>query len=223
MLGRGDDKRKRFYLGIYAMKYIVQKLPKAEMIIISYKNNYLENLVKNLKLEKNIKFVGYEEKPEKYFKNASLHILPSSTEAFPLALCETKIHGIPNIVTGLDYVSPAKGGVIIIYNDNPKIIAREAIKILKNISLRKNLGKEARKSMKVYRNKDTTKKWVKLILAIYKGKNHYDNLRKKFKKISPSKALIIIKKQIELLKQREQIFRNITFENIINILKNPNS
>ena len=144
--------------------------------------------------------------------------MPSSTESFGLAVCETKIFGIPNILTGLDYISPAKGGVINIDNDDPKNIAKEAIKVLKNQTYRKFLGKEARKSMKIFKNEYTTKKWIKLIFAIYKGQKYYDNLRQKDMKISEKEALSIINKQIQLLKEREKNY-NISLFNIINILK----
>ena len=218
MLGRGEDLRKRFHLGIVAMKYIVQEIPEVKMIIISKATNYLQNLIKKLQIEKNIKIVGFTPNPEIYFKNASLHILPSSTESFGLAICETKLFGIPNILTGLDYISPAKGGVINIDNDDPKNIAKEAIKILSNKTYRKMLGKEARKSMKLFKNEYTTKKWIKLIFAIYKGQKYYDNLRKKEIKISEKEALRIINKQIQLLKERGQNY-NISLFNIINIMK----
>ena len=144
--------------------------------------------------------------------------MPSSTESFGLAVCETKIFGIPNIVTGLDYISPAKGGIININNDDPKNIAKEAIKILVNKTYLKVLGKEARKSMKLFGNKYTTKKWIKLIFAIYKEKKYYDNLRKKDKKISEKEALNIINNQIQLLKKREKNY-NISLLNIINLIK----
>ena len=218
MLGRGEDIRKRFHLGIIAMKYIVQQIPEVKMIIISKATDYLQNLIKKLQLEKNIKIVGYTPNPEIYFKNASLHILPSSTESFGLAICETKIFGIPNILTGLDYISPAKGGVINIDNDDPKNIAKEAIKILANKTFRKILGREARKSMKFFKNEYTTQKWIKLIFAVYKGKKYFDNLRKKDMKISEKEALSIINKQIQLLKEREKNY-NISLFNIINIMK----
>lgn len=55
-------------------------------------------------------------------------MFPSITEAFPLVLCETKIYGIPNILIGLDYVSIAKGGVIINNDDSPENFAKEIIK-----------------------------------------------------------------------------------------------
>ena len=47
-----------------------------------------------------------------------------------MVLAETKIFGIPNIVLGLDYLTIVKGGTIIIYDDEPYSIAREAIKII---------------------------------------------------------------------------------------------
>ena len=154
MLGRADDKNKRFDLGIKAMKFIIKEILDSQMIIISDDNNIdnLKNLIKTLYIEKNIKFVGYTSTPEIYFKDASLHIFPSIAEAFPMVLSETKIYGIPNIVLGIDYVSTVKEGVIIIYDEKPETIAKFAIKILKDISFRKKLGKNARRSMKKFNN-----------------------------------------------------------------------
>ena len=70
--------------------------------------------------------MGYTSTPEIYYKNI---------------LSETKIFGIPNILVGLDYISIAKGGTVIIYDDNSISIAKEAIKILKDINYRKELGR----------------------------------------------------------------------------------
>ena len=112
MIGRGDDIIKRFDLGIVSMQFIIKEIPESEMIIIS-DIKVMENhkdLVQNLNLVKNIKFIGYTSNPEIYFKNASLHILPSICESFGLSISETKTYGIPNILTGLDYISIAKGG-----------------------------------------------------------------------------------------------------------------
>jgi len=117
-----------------------------------YLIEYLQKLIEIFKLEKRVKFMGYSSIPEIYYKNASLHIFPSISESFGLVLSESKIFGIPNILVGLDYISIAKGGTIIIYDDNPISIAKEAIKILKNEKYRKKLGREARKSMKKFKN-----------------------------------------------------------------------
>ena len=155
MIGRANDRLKRFELGIQAMVYIMKEVPSCEMKIITdlKDTNYLQILIKNLNLERNIKFIGFTSIVELYFKNTSLHIFPSISECFPMVLCETKIYGIPNILIGIDYVNMAKKGTVILYDDSPKSIAKEAIKILKNENYRRKLGKEARNSMKKFKNK----------------------------------------------------------------------
>jgi glycosyltransferase involved in cell wall biosynthesis len=224
MLGRAFDKLKRFDLGIISMKYIVKEIPDCKMNIVSKVFLYdpLKKLVNKLKLSNFIKFLGYSSKPEIHFKNASLHIFPSISEAFPMVLSETKIYGIPNILIGLDYLSLSRGGTIIVYDDNPVSIAKEAIKILKNYTYRKKLGKEARESMKQFRNELILKKWNQLILSIYNGDNYYQILRDKGPKISENYSMKLIKGQINLLKKRKKIFNNITLQDLCNFTKMQN-
>lgn len=220
MIGRANDKRKRFSLGIKAMEYIIKEIPECEMKIISEKSDIqnLFDLVETLKLDKNIKFVGYTSNPEIYFKNASLNIIPSSTESFSLVLCETKVYGIPNIITGINYVTPAKGGVINVIDDNPKTIAKEAIKILNDEKYRKQLGKEARQSMEIFKNSITSKKWIELIMAVYKGEEYYQKLKEKNEMISETEAMSILNTQLKLLKERNDTFKNLTIDRLFQIL-----
>ena len=93
MIGRGNDPLKRFYLGIKAMYYIVKEIPDCEMKILSdfYRIDNLINLTKQLNLTNNIKFIGYQLKPELYYYNTSLHIFPTIIECFPMVLSETKV------------------------------------------------------------------------------------------------------------------------------------
>ncbi len=121
-------------------------------------------------------------------------------------------------MAGLDFVSTAKGGTIIIYDDSPLSIAKIAIKILLNKRLRKKLGKEARKNIKKYRNDLLLIKWIKLIISIYNGGNYYDNLRKKDKKITEKESIKIIENQINLLKKREKKYINISINDIENFI-----
>jgi len=173
----------------------------------------------SLNLEEKVKYVPLTLSPELYFKNASLHFFPTNYESFGLVLCETKIYGIPNILLGLNYVSIAKGGTIIIYDDKPETLANEAIKILKNKRYRKKLGKEARKSMKKFNNNMLLLKWVELILSVYKGDKYYELLRKHNKeKISDDEAINIINTQIKFLQMRLPNLRNITFNKFINLI-----
>ena len=128
------------------MKYIIRNITECKMKIISNINKIhnLFKLVYKLNLQKNINFIGYSRHPENLYINASLHIFPTLAEAFPNVLSETLSFGIPTILVGLDYVSASEEGTVIIYDDSPISIAKEAIKILINDKYRKKLGKEAR-------------------------------------------------------------------------------
>ena len=133
-----------------------------------------------------------------------------------MILCETKIYGIPNILTGLDFVSMSKGGTIIIYDDKPESIAKEEIKILNDKNYRKKLGEEARESMKKYNNEQTIKKWIKLIFSVYYGDESYKNLRVQDQNLPEDESLKIVNNQIELLKMREPYFKNLTIKTLLN-------
>ena len=221
MIGRGQDKIKRLDLGIISMKFIIKEIPNVEMKIISYKDQYLINLINENKLEKNIEFMGYFSRPEQFYKNASLHLFPTLAEAFPNILSETLIYGIPNILVGLDYVTTAKGGTIIVYDESPLNIAKISIKLLNNKKYRKQLGRAARRNMKKFKNDLLLKKWVKIILSIYKRKNYYNRLisdtNNKIKHIEKKKAIKILGNQLKLLKMRNRTFERISIKDIENM------
>ena len=215
MVGRSEDPIKRYDIGIKAMKNIIKEIPESEMKIISNINEEYQRLIKDLSLEENVRFTGQQKNIENYLKNASLHILPSLSEAYPMILSETKIFGIPNIICGIDYLALAKGGTIIVYDDNPITIAKEAIIILKDDNYRKKLGKEARKSMEKHKNEFIVKKWVKLLFAVHNG--NIESFRKFQKldennRISKKQAENIINNQFFLLKKRIPYLSNITLE-----------
>ena len=201
LIGRGNAKKKRFHIGIEALEYIIKEIPNCELVIISKLSGIekLQNLVNNLNLEKNIKFNGYSSSPDLYFRNASLNIIPSISEAFPMVLSETKIYGIPNIIIGLDYIFNAKGGTVIIYDDKPESLAVEALNIIEKREYRKNLGKEARISMKKFSNNLLLNDWTELILSIYKGQYYYNKLREDKKKLSQNDGINILNNQIKLI------------------------
>ena len=133
-----------------------------------------------------------------------------------MVLGEVKIFGIPSILCGLDYISLAKGGIIIIYDDNPDIIAKEAIKIMKDDKYRIKLGKEARKSMKKRKNIIIAEKWVKLILSVYNENDSFSYSKfiiNNHKQMTKVEADGILNNQLNLLKKRKPKFKYLTLEN----------
>ena len=188
------------------------------MIIVSDTTEIdeLKSLIKTERLDNKIKFVGYSTNPEIYFNNISLHIFPSIAEAFPMVLSEIKIYGIPSILVGIDYITSIKEGVIIVYDEKPETIANYAIKILNNNEYRKKIGKRARKSMKQFSNKILFKKWIKLIEAVNEGEASFEQLANEDKPIPENESIYILQNQLNLLKKREILFKNMTINDLLN-------
>ena len=135
-----------------------------------------------------------------------------------MSLGEVKIFGIPTILCGLDYIILSEGGTVIIYDDNPETVAKEAIKILKDYKYRKRLGKDARESMKKYKNEYIVEKWKKLLINVYHGidKSSYANLFKDNRNIiTEKKENTILSNQLNLLKKRIPSLNNLTVEKLI--------
>ena len=217
MIGRSDDPIKRYDLGIKAMVNIIKEIPTCEMNIVSVPNKNYTILISSLNLTKNVRFVGYQKNVEIYFKNTSLHILPSLSESYSMVLSESKIFGVPSIICGLDYLALANGGNIIIYDDNPDTIAKEAIKILNDDYYRFKLGIEARQSMKNHSNKRLMKKWTKLIMSVFRDDNaSFKKLCEDEYKISDEERDKILNNQFKLFVDRKPEFNGISFENFVN-------
>ena len=216
MIGRTNDRIKRFELGIKSMKIIIKEIPKCKMNIVGSSEIYYETIIKNLNLDNYVNFTGFDTNIDKYLKTSSLHILTSFAESYSMVLSEAKIFGIPTILCGLDYLFLSKGRTILIYADNPETIAKESIKILKNDKYRKKLGSEARKSIKQVRNNLIAKKWSKLLLSIYKGNNNYLKLdsKRNRNKMSQQEAQIILNNQFKLWRNRLSILSYITLEKL---------
>ena len=204
MISNYEYKYNRIDLGIKSMKYIIEEIPDSKMIIVSNLNNTnLKILVKELNISNYIEFIDNTSNYELYLRNSSLHIFPSIAETFPLILCQTKIYGIPNIITGLDYIPLSKGGIVNVNEDQPETIAKEAIKILKDKDYRIKLSKEAKESMNDFKNELINKMWIELLLTIYKGKDNYNEIRMNQKRISEKEIIQILENQEKLMNIRD--------------------
>ena len=218
MLGKGPEKIKRFDLGIKSLEYIKKEIPDCKMKIVTDLNEIknLKKLARKLNLENSITFEEYSYSNDKYFDDISLHLLPSLAEGIGLDICETKLFGIPNVLVGLDYLPCSKGGVSIIYDDNPNIIAQECIKILKDEKYRKNMGREAFESMKNFDNDEIGDKWMRLILSTYLDNAYYHKIQDEDKDLRNLKEdKKILNNQVNLLKNRIKELKEVNINNIM--------
>ncbi|RLG01983.1 hypothetical protein DRN58_00535 [Thermococci archaeon] len=76
-----------------------QLLPDTNLVLIGdgEEKKKLQELVKNLDLENNVFFLGFQKNPYKFMKHASIFVLTSRYEGFGLALVEAMTCGLPVI------------------------------------------------------------------------------------------------------------------------------
>jgi len=122
---------------------------------------YLENLVRNLDLKNDVKFLGWQDNPFKYISEASIFVSSSLWDALPCALIEAMTCDCPVIATDCKYGSSeilgdGKFGILTppldgrFYNASDPLtleeeyLANTIIKLLDNQELRNNYSKKAR-------------------------------------------------------------------------------
>jgi len=130
-----------------SLQQILKKLPDVELTVVGdeikgkligdtgYKEKIIE-LMKTLKIDKNIEFVGWKTQEElwKIYSNSDIMVSTSSYENFSMPILEAASFGIPIISTNVgvanEIICGDKGGKIISQNHNE--MTESIIKLLKD-------------------------------------------------------------------------------------------
>lgn len=127
----------------------------------------LKNLVQELNLKNNIKFLGFQENPYKYFKNADLFVLSSLWEGLPGVLIEALASGTLVVSTdcpsGPSEIIKGEYGKLVKVADSEDL-AKGIIYMLDKTD-RENLIKEGRKRAEDFDSKKIIKEYEKLFLG----------------------------------------------------------
>ena len=217
MVGR-PDRLKRFEFGIRAMAKVVKTIPDAKLQIIGKdKNQYfdeLKALVEELGLKNNVEFCGYQNDVGKFYKNASAFILSSLYECSPMVLVEAKAYGLPNIVTGMNYLETTKSGTIRVGADDIDGISDEIIKLFTDEKYRNEQGKLARESLNSFKTSNTIDKWEEMIQAVLKGSDDVQKFIKKQPVANAGDALQMIQAELDLAIKRNPVLKGLTIEDL---------
>jgi glycosyltransferase involved in cell wall biosynthesis len=134
-------------------------------------------------LDFDIYFLGYERNPFPYLSRATLYIMTSSWEGFPLSLCEAMASGVPVvssdcftgpreiIAPGLDIKQPieqpqiANYGVLMPLAKSETLTswAETIVTLLKDKELRDNLISQAKERVQDFDRKKISAQWLDLI------------------------------------------------------------
>ena len=135
------------------------------------KRNLVEKVIQ-LKLN-NVLFEGFQS-PLEYYKHASLLILTSEYEGFPLVLAEAMSFGVIPVVYGsysavYDIISDGVDGVILPYNKkgyDTKFASRKMKELMLDADKRNNLAQAAIITSKRYSVESIVDSWNKLFAKL---------------------------------------------------------
>lgn len=158
---------KDFKTLIYVFEKIIEKIPSATLTIVGGGDEYdnLNNLIKELNLEKSIKITGMldKEQVEEKMLNSDLYVMTSLTECFPMVLLEASSCGLPLISFDVPVGPKAiiKNGVngYLIDDRNIEEMASKLIELLNNRTELKNLGKNSKEIVNNYIPERIMNKW----------------------------------------------------------------
>ncbi|CAL6075605.1 Glycosyl_transferases group 1 family protein [Hexamita inflata] len=173
-IGRYDLVQKRSHIPIQILKK-VNEMGKhnATLQILGNQNpeyqNFCQKVARECGVTNNVQFLGYQQDVQKYLQNASVLIMTSQFEGFPMIVAEAKAYGIPIVLMKMEYCEITKQGVIQVEKNDIDVMSNEINKLLNSLEYRRTKGKEGRESLKMFDNKLIIKRWIQLIKAVMKN------------------------------------------------------
>ena len=150
---------------------LVKKHPDWHLDIIGDGNERekIENYLKKHNLEEKVTLHGFQNKEyiDYYLHKSSLYVMTSLTESFGIVLLEAMSHGLPCVAFSSaegarEIITSGKNGYLI-KNRNYSAMIKKIEDLMKDEEVRKQLGKEARKSIKKYTKEVVQEDWYSLL------------------------------------------------------------
>lgn len=177
-VGRLDFVQKRVYRVIDTWYFLEEKFPDWRLTIVGdgEDRDNLEEHVRKLGL-KNVTFEGFKN-PVDYYKRASVLMLTSDFEGFPLVLAECMSFGVVPIVYNSyaavgDIITDGKDGIVVPASPEgykADVAAHMLTKIMKDDSLRNEMAMAAIEKSKNYSVDEIYNRWMKILMSLYNEK-----------------------------------------------------
>lgn len=140
---------------IKAGKEIKKYIPNAQILIVGTGDNkytnYLQNLIKELNLERYVLFLGYKEDISRFLEMIDVFVFPSLSEGLGLAVLEAMAAGKPIVATDIPAMRELlenKVNALIVPVADYYAIAKAIIDLYNDNELCKRLGKKARETFR---------------------------------------------------------------------------
>lgn len=142
-------------MAIHMMKGLVKKYPTAQLLLAGNgpEKEHLEEEIKRLNLEKNVKMLGYVTNLQDYQHIVDVAVSCSRREGLPLNIVEAMLSGVPVVATKnrghRELIKDGKNGFLVNVNDEATM-ADKVKELLTNNKLRKQISIESLNSAQNY-------------------------------------------------------------------------
>lgn len=157
-----------------AFSLVLKKFPKASLLIcgVGPKEEDLKNYAKELGIDKNVYFLGFQKNPINILKNSDVFVLSSKSERSPIVLIEALLCGTPIISTNYQtgaksLLKNGKNGEIVSVGDYQKM-AEKILIIFRKLNWYKERSKKvAFENNLIYNPEFILKKWKSLLIYYF--------------------------------------------------------
>lgn len=131
----------------------------------------IEKKIKDLQLEKSILLKPFTKEVEKEYLQASVYVMTSLYEGFPMVLIEAESYGLPclafDIKTGPSSIIENDKSGFLIKDDDIEDYVKKLKSLMQNQELRENMGGESKRIAQTYFSKEVVmKQWFELFKQI---------------------------------------------------------
>jgi len=141
---------------IKAIPIVIETIPNLNVHIVGSgpQEKELKNLVKELKIEEYVEFLGFISEEEKFrcYMGCKVVVVPSRWDCSPITIYEAIACGKPVIasnVTNSEILENGKTGFLF-ESENVEDLAEKVVKLLKDEKLREEMGKTTKEKAKQY-------------------------------------------------------------------------
>jgi glycosyltransferase involved in cell wall biosynthesis len=137
---------KNIILQINAMADVVKKFPNTELWIVGRGplKEALGKRAKELGIENNIKFIGWQSNVAEFYRQADAFMLTSFAEGWPLVIIEAASYGLPIIMTDMgsagEFIIDGVNGLVVPQNNKDRL-AEAMLKLIPDSDFKKEIIK----------------------------------------------------------------------------------
>jgi glycosyltransferase involved in cell wall biosynthesis len=163
--------------GIDRLLFIWEKInkihPDWELDIYGeWKNSHYQQMTNDLQISNNVNFIAPTQEIQNYYAESSIYLMTSRSEAFPLVLLEAMSCGLPciayNCPSGPRNIIEDNITGFLIEDGHENVFVEKLDVLMKDINLRKVLGKSAVESSKKYELSAIMSQWDTMFKSINK-------------------------------------------------------